>query len=293
MVEAQKKTGLATEPELLIARKNITQADFDLAAAKRNVEVTLGNLRVAAGLEANAPLQVIPPSGKVALQSLSLQVDQLISTALASRPDLAAKMAEIKASSAGTARAKADFLPKLSLQGNYNSYSYGFYGKQGATAGTYYGNYNQAQGFLVLSWDLFDGGERVSKVKKRQAEEAEARADAEVTRLETTRDVWTSYNDSLKTRKAVESAEALTTSAQENFDAVQAAFQNGLATITDLIAAQNNLAIAHSEQGGASADYLTSLASLSLAMGEIVPTAAKSIGSENDPSIDPNRISGH
>ena len=47
MLEAQKKSGLATEPELLAAIKNLSQAESELVAAKRNVEVTLGKLRVA------------------------------------------------------------------------------------------------------------------------------------------------------------------------------------------------------------------------------------------------------
>ena len=275
MVEAQKNSGLATEPELLIARKTLSQAEFDLAAANRNAEVTLGNLRIAAGLQANAPLKVASPTSNFSMETLSSQVDQLITKAIANRPDLAAKEAEVKASAAATDRAKADFLPKLSLEGTYNSYSFGYYAKQGPTAGTYYGNYNQMGGFAVLSWDLFDGFARVEKVKKRQAEESEARADAEATRLETSRDVWISYQDSIKARKQVEYAASLLTSTKESFDSVNAAFKSGLATITDLVSSQSALANARFEQAGAEADYLVSLASLSLAMGQFAPDHIK------------------
>ena len=202
-------------------------------------------------------------------------MDQLIDTALINRPDLAARNADISASHAATERAKADFLPKLSLQGSYTSQNYNYNANLAGVSGSFNGSYNAVGGFAVLSWELFDGFERVSKVKKRQAEEAEARSDAENTRLETTRDVWISYNDTLKARKAVDYTESQITSATENFNAAQAAFQNGLATITDLISAQNNLATAHSEQAGATADYLTSLAALSLAMGQNSPTSNK------------------
>jgi len=275
MVEAQKKSGLATEPELLAANKNLSQAQSEVVTAKRNVEVTLGNLRVASGLPANAPLKVSPPNGNIPLQYLSSRVDQLIDIALINRPDLAARTADIRASHAATDRAKADFLPKLSLQGSYTSQNYNYNANLAGVSGSFNGSYNAVGGFAVLSWELFDGFERVSKVKKRQAEEAEARSDAENTRLETTRDVWISYNDTLKARKAVDYTESQITSATENFNAAQAAFQNGLATITDLISAQNNLATAHSEQAGATADYLTSLAALSLAMGQNSPTSNK------------------
>jgi outer membrane protein TolC len=123
----------------------------------------------------------------------------------------------------------------------------------------------------VLSWDLFDGFQRVEKVKQRQAEESQARADAESTRLQTTQDVWTAYNDSLKARKRVAYADSLVASAEENFKSAQAAFTNQLLNITDLVSNQSALAAARFEQSGAKADYLTSLAALSLAMGNVSP----------------------
>lgn len=277
MVEAQVSNGLGTKPELDAAKKTFSQAEFDLAAADRNVEVTLGNLRVATGLDANAPLKVtLESKDKGPLEGLSEKVDQLIDTAVANRPDLAARIADIQASRAATERAKADFLPKVSLQGSWNSETYGYKAQQSGVNGTFNNTYNNIGGFAVMSWDLFDGFERVERVKKRQAQESEARSNAEATRLETTRDVWTSYNDSLKARKRVTYALALVNSASENFNAAQAAFQNGLATITDLISSQSALAAARFEQAGAQADYLTSLASLSLSMGSFsTPTGTK------------------
>jgi outer membrane protein len=271
MIVAQKASGLATEPELLIARKNLTRSEFDLTTAKRNIAVALGNLRVVAGLPANAPLQVAPPSGSQSVQELSGKVDQLIDTALASRPDLAARNADVRASTAATDRARGEFMPRLSLQGNYDNSTFGFYGKQGNSAGTFFGNNNEFSGFAVLSWDLFDGFERVEKLKKRQAEESKARALAETTRLDATKDVWIAYNDSLKSRKQLDYAATSLSSAEENFASLQQAFHNGLATITDLLASQSAFAEARYEQAGAQADYLTSLAALSLAMGSSTP----------------------
>jgi outer membrane protein TolC len=269
MVTAQKQSGLATAPDLLAAIKTLSRAELDLSTAQRNVTVTLGALRTIAGLPANAPLKVAPPSGNTHLDTISEKVDQLIERAIANRPDLAAKTSNIRAAQAATDRAKSDFLPKLSLQGTYNNDSFGFYARQGGTSGTYYGNYNEVGAFAVLSWDLFDGFERVEKVKKRQAEESQARADAQATLLETTRDVWTAYNDSLKARKQVTYATSLQNSAKEDFDSLQAAFQNGLATITDLLSSQSALANARFEEANAESDYLLSLASLALSIGHI------------------------
>jgi outer membrane protein TolC len=282
MVEAQVANGLGTKPELDTARKTLAQAEFDLAASDRNVEVSLGNLRVAAGVPANTPLKVTPggtQSGEppAPFGTLSENVDLLVDAAVKSRPDLAAREAEIKAGRAAVERAKADFLPKLSLQGDVSNDTYTYNATVPPQGGTFYGNRVGYSGFAVLSWDLFDGFERVEKVKQRQAEESQARADAETTRLQTTQDVWSAYNDSLKARKRVAYADSLVTSAEENFRAAKAAFDNQLLNITDLVSNQSALAAARFEQAGARADYLTSLASLSLAMGRFPAPAGAGV----------------
>ena len=274
MVESQISAGLGTKPELDTARKTLAEAEFDMASAERNVDVTLGNLRVAAGLPANAPLKVLPGhagSQSPSLDALGSGVDLLIDQAVQKRPDLAARVSEIKASRAAVQRAKADFLPKLSLQGDVSNDTYVYTAAVPPQSGTYYGNRVGYSGFAVLSWDLFDGFQRVEKVKERQAEESQARADAESTRLQTTQDVWTAYNDSLKARKRVAYADSLVASAEENFKSAQAAFTNQLLNITDLVSNQSALAAARFDQAGAKADYLTSLAALSLAMGNVSP----------------------
>jgi outer membrane protein TolC len=276
MVEAQLANGLGTKPELDIARKTFAQADFDLSSADRNVEVTLGNLRVAAGLPANAPLKVV--TGEAGgnhtnaeaspYEALGSKVDAMIDQAILKRPDLAARRADIAASRAAVERAKADFMPKLSLRGAYSSEPYVYTASQPSQTGTYYGNAQGYSGFAVLSWDLFDGFQRVEKVKQSQAEESQARANAESTKLQTTQDVWIAYNDFLRSRKKVTYADSQVSSAEENFKSAKAAFDNQLLNITDLISNQSALAASRFDQAGARADYLTSLAALSLAMGQ-------------------------
>ena len=282
MVEAQVTNGLGTKPELDTARKTFAQADFDLSSADRNVEVTLGNLRVASGLQANAQLKVVPGgndtnSSASPYEILGSKVDTMIDLAILKRPDLAARRADIAASRAAVERAKADFMPKLSLKGAYSSEPYVYTASQPSQTGTYYGNAQGYSGFAVLSWDLFDGFQRVEKVKQSQAEESQARANAESTRLQTTQDVWIAYNDFLKSRKKVAYADSQVASAEENFKSAKAAFDNQLLNITDLISNQSALAASRFDQAGARADYLTSLAALSLSMGQFATPAGTKV----------------
>ena len=168
-------------------------------------------------------------------------------------------------------------MPKLTLQGAYSSEPYVYTATQPSLQGTYYGNAQGYSGFAVLSWDLFDGFRRVERVKQTQAEESQARANAESTKLQTTQEVWTAYNDFLKSRKKVTFADSQVVSAEENFKSAQAAFDNQLLNITDLISNQSALAAARFDQAGARADYLTSLAALSLAMGQFSSPAGTKV----------------
>ncbi len=130
---------------------------------------------------------------------------------------------------------------------------------------------------------MFDGFERVEKVKQRLAEEETARAELEIQRLDTILDVWSSYYAVLTSLRQVQFAQAALSSSQENFDASQTFFEDGLATISELVSAQNELAAARSERARANADYLTAIASFTLAMGGPVTTASNEGSSSKYP----------
>jgi len=119
----------------------------------------------------------------------------------------------------------------------------------------------------VVNWELFDGFERVQKVRQREAEEEAARDELEIKRLDTVLDVWTSYYEVLTSLRRMDAAKALLNSSRETFDALNASYDQGLATITELTAARSSLAAAEYTRAEASADYFTAVASLSLAMG--------------------------
>ncbi|MEO8206038.1 MAG: TolC family protein [Chthoniobacterales bacterium] len=273
MVTERMKSGLATQPEMLLATKTLAQAQFDREEALRKTKTTLGQLRTAVGVSANLPLKIttlMPPSS---YQELQGKLDKLIDSALVNRPDLAARIADLRAREAATRRAKADFLPKIRLDGELRNDTFGYRAQTSTASGTYSGNQNQYGAFVVVDWDLFDGFERVERVKRKTAEEQGARAEVEIERLDTILDVWTSYYNTATARRRVDYAESLLLSSQETFNALQASFNEGLATITELAAAQNDLSSARFERANADSEYLTSVAALTLAMGTTPQTA--------------------
>ncbi|NDG70779.1 MAG: TolC family protein [Proteobacteria bacterium] len=245
-IEMEVRNGLSARPELLRARKNVLDAQYELEAARTLVRNTLGELCIAVGIPANSRLTLASNDLPTSSGDLRESAGKLIESALTSRPDLAARAADV---------------------GNYAYSAFQYAAETGKDKGTNAAGINGYGGFITAKWDLFDGFERVERVRKRRDEERAAKEELEDSRLAATRDVWTSYHDTLSAARRVDFAEGFVASAQENLNATEAAYKAGLSQISELTEAAGQLAAARSVRAGAVADYSTNLAALALAVG--------------------------
>jgi outer membrane protein TolC len=254
---------------LLQAKRILLDAEYGLAAAAALSRNTLGELCVAAGLPANAPLKLSAGDASASTAPLRDNVGGLIEKALSIRPDLAAKAGEVRASEAATRRARADFLPEVRLQGNYAYSAFQYDSETGPKSNANAAGINGYGAFLNVKWDLFDGFERVERLQKNAAEEDAARESLEAARLDASRDVWTSYHDTLSASRRVDAAEGFVASARENFLSIEAASRTGLSQVSELAEAAGILAEARFERAEALAVYSTTVAELALAVGAV------------------------
>ena len=115
--EARLELGLATLPDVLEARSAAAQADYDLQAAIGASEIAHGDLATALGISPTIPLQVESIQTLTIPQELTSTVETSIDHALAQRPDLLQKVAELRAAGSALKEAKTAHLPTLSFQG--------------------------------------------------------------------------------------------------------------------------------------------------------------------------------
>jgi outer membrane protein TolC len=245
----------------------VLDAQYELEAARALVRNTLGELCIAVGIPANSPLTLASNDLPTSSGDLRESAGKLIEAALTSRPDLAARAADVRASEAASQRAEADFFPEVKLEGNYAYSAFQYKAETGKDKGTNAAGINGYGGFITAKWDIFDGFERVERVRKRRDEESAAKEELEGSRLAATQDVWTSYHDTLSAARRVDFAEGFVASAQENLNATEAAYKAGLSQVSELTEAAGQLAAARSVRAGAVADYSTNLAALALAVG--------------------------
>src|SRR5215472_9714945 len=240
--EAQLRNGLATIPEVSLARQQEAQAAFDLEdvlATERDAQVTLAE---SIGIPPTSPIQLTDFSALPPPAALEDSVDKVIDQALERRPDLIAKVATLRGKEAEVRRARADYFPTLSVASNVNTIA----GRAKITGG------NQPTGWLsatepgygaglLLEWNIFEGGATQRRVELAEAERRAAEAEVTAARDQAIRDVWKAYTDVRLAIRRLDVAAALVDASQKSYESTLESYRRGLETLTNLLAARREL----------------------------------------------------
>ena len=240
-VQLRLARGLATRPDLLLAVEDRARAAYELAAAQGEVLNTKASLAERLGISPQEPLTTVELDAIPLPADIEPSAEGIIDRALAHRPDLQARLAEIRSQDAAINKARAAYWPTLGVQavGGWDRWNYrtiaGATGAGSAIEPAY------SLG-LVFNWNLFDGFARANEVKRATAAREAAQAQFDALQLQVIREVWQAYA-SLKTAiRKREFALALLKAADEAYAAARETYANGLSTILELLMAERNLA---------------------------------------------------
>ena len=162
--EARLQLGLATLPDVLEARSAAAQADYNLQAAIGATEIAHGDLATALGISPTVKFQVESIQTIKMPDNIGDSVETSIDKALAQRPDLLQRVADLRATFAEVKGTQRDFFPTLSVDGNAGMAR--AYGQQGMMPGVYSPTINPWDAQLTLSWTLFDGLAREKRLEQ-------------------------------------------------------------------------------------------------------------------------------
>ncbi|MGH7905253.1 MAG: TolC family protein, partial [Candidatus Binataceae bacterium] len=265
-VKESLDNGLATQPELLLAKERVAQSRYDLANARLIVREAQANLAVALGVAANTPIKVQTLESQAVPKALSGGVDELIQQTIAQRPDLAASVAGLRAREAAIKRAAAQWYPVVSLGADYGQRIWSYTLNGTAASGT---NEPFYSALINLKWDVFTGFKRRNDDIRADAQLRAASADVKSLELTAIAQIWQAYFQFESAREKYRYGQALLASAKEAYDANIQTYRNGLSTIVELLTAQSDLANARYTFIQSKADLLTSYAAVAYAAGAI------------------------
>jgi outer membrane protein len=266
------RSGLASITDMLLARQVVLQQEFDLTSARRDVHAAEAQLAQAVGISPASLPQVTSLSSLPLPAGLPASVDALLQQAVSTRPDLAAKFAEVRAREADLARARADYLPKLSVTGTLGKV-YRELDTLIPGGKTYYAQPKTWGVGVQLTWELFDGFIRDNRVHEAKALQDQAEADLNALELSSQAEVWTAYADFQSALSQHQFAIALVATTRSSYNSALTGYGSGVTNFLDLLAAERDYASALAVEVDTRAAILSSAAGLSFAVGTTAPEA--------------------
>jgi outer membrane protein len=257
--------GLNPHLDVLQAEVDETRAEALLIQAEnsRTTQVarlnTLLRLPVTEEVDYTGSLDPMPfASGFAACMELALR----------QRPDL--RMAALSVDIAGKERDKirSDYYPEVSANLNWNTRGSGWNaaGSSGLNTG-----YSSGEMSLRVDWNFFDWGRTWYADRRAGFLQSRLRAEAENLRQEVAYEVKSRLLMAADAERLIPVAQKAVAQAREAYDASVARYQTHIGTNTDVLDAQAKLSQEEASLTGARADYLSALARLYAAIGEIHP----------------------
>ena len=263
---AKMARGEGTVTEIAIARRNVAQAALAIPQAEQGLNAARVSLLSLLDLPPQSRIQVQDSAGRKLTAGTIRTLDEMMSDALRQRPDLLAKLGQLRASEQGVALARSEFYPRLSIASNIQ----GNIGQIRTDDGPYSSVKQPQYGvYLRLDWTLYQGGARWNRLHAEQSRASQAEASLQQASTEALREIALAY-DNLNTGLAQnDAATALQAAAQTAFDAATSAYAHGVGTLTDAANAQTALAMARSASAQAHSQALVNAAALAFVTGDL------------------------
>jgi outer membrane protein len=280
--QSRYKHGIGTVIEVAQATQNRAQAK--LAAVQ------------AQGVESNSYLALISAMGISPLSkptiaemqehtlspAMSNSIDQIVSSAIARRPDVLSAYAAERVNLAKVKAAESEFMPKVfvSASAAYNTSSSSLsavpaVGQQLPTVNLSGGRYGGTV-IVGVTIPLYDGGLRSAVLAQARNDADSASTRLTRSREEAVRQIVTAQNTLQSSIAAHAAAKELLAASQTTYDAAFDAYRQGVGSVTDALLAQNQLLAAKNADADSYSAALSAAATLALATGSVdsIPTQA-------------------
>ena len=193
----------------------------------------------------------------------------LIYPALAQRPDLLARVAEIRAREADVRKAKSDFYPRITVGGNVGQ----VIGRMAVQGVPRWSGVNEPTwgALIAIEVPLYDGGLRRDRVGVAESQRRAAEDEFDSARDQVVREVIKAYDGLKLTFRKREAAAALLLAADNSYSATVDSYRHGIATFVDVSNAQAGLTKARTADAQTRAEGFAATATLAFSTGDLGP----------------------
>jgi len=265
--EVRLKNGLATLPDVLNARAQTSQAEFDEESADGDEKIARVKLTEAVGADPSPNIVIDGEKGVPLPNRLTLSIEALIDRAIKNRPELMAQALRIRAAEARIHSARDEYKPQVALSGTVAQTSLwpsADYGQLGSASEPTWSIE------LGVHWRVFDGGARRNELSIAESERRQAEDELTEIHDQTTREVWIAYIAFRTALRKQDAAVALLGAANESYSASLDAYKYGVRNLVDVVTAENQLAQARLSSVSARSELLLEAVNLEFATGNLL-----------------------
>ena len=262
-VEDHVKAGLAVDSDRMSAQVNMAARKEELIAAQGNLDLAWAELREAMGAPdlMSSGLKPIEPH-----TFPQLTLEQEIATAAKTRPDLAALGQAQSAQASALGAAKSDFGPRVSAYGNWEEDRTSFIGRGG----------NNWVAGIQIGVDILPFAKRAQLERERAAQQ-KVNAQLAVSQQHVRLQVSQAHIHRQTAALQLETARAAMDESVESLRILKNRYGAGLATITDLLRAEDAERQSQSNYWHAVFGNAMAYAELLYATGTLTPDAAEEL----------------
>jgi outer membrane protein TolC len=220
-----ENNGVIARNDRLKANLQTSNIELQLLEAKNNYNIANINMDLLLGLPETTEIEV--DSDYINEMEVVKTVDYYLNTAQLNRKDLQALQQQRKAASLGTKAAKAENLPSIALTGGYVA----------ADVPKFFTMYNAVNVGIGIQYNLSNLWKKNSSLKQSQAREKQLSATDEMLNDNIKLEVNREYQNADYYKQRIEVFEKSSVQANENYRITKNKYDNGLATMTDLLEA--------------------------------------------------------
>lgn len=261
--QTKVRAGLAVESDLLAAQVGLAERQQEVIAAQGDLETAWAQLEEAMGGELN-PEPVLEPMDAKSFPDGELADE--VASALKTRPELAALEQQRLAVGASVKAAKGAFEPQVSAYGNWEMDRTSFAGNGG----------NNWVAGVQIQMDIlpFEKRARLAQAEAaREKVEAQQRSAEAQIRLAVRR----AHSEHVTAELIVKTAQASMEQATESLRIVQNRYKAGLATMTELLRAEDAQRLSQQDYWRAVYGNVVAYTELLYATGTLTPESAESL----------------
>ncbi len=266
-VRDRKANGLATLPDVLEAHAATAKADYDLQSALGAEQTAFGDLATIMTATPTKSFKVQELKDIPIPEALDSSVDDAIEDAYRTRPDLIADIERVRAADEEVKYARSAYYPKLEFDGSKGWLR--AFGEQEKFAGTYGKTYTY-DAKLSLTWTVFDGFMRESRLAKAKAERATAQEEVREREDKIADHVWGDYTNAVTALRERQAATSLLDASSESYSAAVESYKDGVRNILDVLSAEKDLARARAVDVTARTQVLQTFMNLAFRTGDLL-----------------------